>query len=185
MLGSIYNAFLEMVATRYSERMAQQIAKEVNPDLQGRYALDEAYPDAEMIALVSAFCEATGKPASQVLQQFGRYLFAQFAHGYSGFFLKARSVLHFMAGIEEVIHARVRHAHADAQPPRFDVEWRSERELVLTYRSARRMEDLADGMIRACIEHFGEHVTLTRHSVGEGTERAERFVLLRHDPQDT
>lgn len=174
-----------MVATRYSERMAQTIAEQVNPSLCGRYALNEAYPDAEMSALVSAFSAASGKPIPQILQQFGRYLFGQFAHGYSGFFLRARSVLHFMAGIDEVIHSQVRHLHTDARPPRFDVEWRSDRELVLTYHSARRMEELADGMIRACIEHFGEHVTLTRHSVGEGAERAERFVLLRHDPQDT
>jgi hypothetical protein len=48
----------------------------------------------------------------------------------------------------------------------------------MIYRSDRHMGDLAEGMIEACIEHYGEPVALAREVLPEDAS-AIRFALQK------
>jgi hypothetical protein len=50
------------------------------------------------------------------------------------------------------------------------------------YRSARPLADLADGLIRGCIEHFGEPIRVVREDLPGEPGTSARFVLIL-DPE--
>ena len=54
--------------------------------------------------------------------------------------------------------------------------------LVMGYRSARPLADLADGLIRGCIEHFGEPIRVVREDLPGEPGTSARFVLIL-DPE--
>jgi hypothetical protein len=49
----------------------------------------------------------------------------------------------------------------------------------MVYRSPRRLGDLAEGLLRGCIEHFGEEVEIRRQDLAGGPEQTVRFTLVR------
>jgi hypothetical protein len=84
-----------------------------------------------------------------------------------------------LVGIESVIHTEVRKLYPDAELPSFEVMQQSSDELVLDYHSPRCMDDLAHGLIDACIAHFNEPVTLARRPLGKTQADGTRFTLTR------
>jgi hypothetical protein len=49
----------------------------------------------------------------------------------------------------------------------------------VTYRSPRRLADLAEGLIHGCIAHFGDAVALERTDLPDaGADQVVRFTLL-------
>ena len=51
--------------------------------------------------------------------------------------------------------------------------------LEMTCRSVRHFGDLAEGLIRACIAHFGERVAVRREDLTVTSGSAIRFTLSR------
>jgi hypothetical protein len=132
-----------------------------------------------MVALVLALSARSGAAVPDLLRAFGEYLFGRFATGYPAFFSGQHDAFTFLSGIESIIHAEVRKLYPDAELPTFEVEHHDDRRLVIVYSSGRHFEDLAEGLIRGCIAHFGRPATLRRETIGEGAQRRERFLLER------
>jgi hypothetical protein len=82
-----------------------------------------------------------------------------------------------LARINTHVHDEVRRLHPDAEFPHFDVERPPTGGLALVYRSRRGLADLAEGLIRGCIAHFGDQVSLERHDSPGDAEHQARFVL--------
>lgn len=179
MKGVVFTEFLEMVEARFSADMVDDILDDAAPPSGGAYTAVGTYNHAEIVALVSALSARTGASLSDLLLAFGEHLFGRFVEAYPSFFTGVEDPFEFLAGIEDIIHAEVRKLYPDAELPRFDIEHRSERKLVLNYDSRRHFEDLAEGLMRGCFAHFGQAVHLARETVGTGEGRRERFILTR------
>jgi hypothetical protein len=52
----------------------------------------------------------------------------------------------------------------------------------MAYRSTRPFADLADGLIRGCIDHFGKPIDVAREDVPGAGGTAARFVLTARAP---
>lgn len=179
MKGVVFTEFMDMVEQHFSVDMLDDIIEDAQLPSGGAYTAVGTYPHSEMVALVSALSARSGVAVTVLLRAFGEYLFGRFVRGYSAFFKGQSDAFTFIAGIEDVIHAEVRKLYPDAELPRFKVEYRDDRRLVIIYSSERHFEDLAEGLIAGCIAHFGRPVTLRRETVGEGPQRRERFLLER------
>ena len=179
MKGMVFTEFLEMVEVCYSADMVDDIIGDAQPASGGAYTSVGSYDHVEMVALVSALSTRTDTPVPALLKAFGRHLFGRFAQGFGQFFVQSTDAFHFLSGIDKVIHAEVAKLYPDAELPRFHIERHTGSELVLVYRSRRHFEDLADGLIQGCIDHFGGGIQVSRTTLGEGDSRAERFVLTR------
>lgn len=179
MKGIVFTEFMDMVASKFSENMVDDIIDDAQPASGGAYTAVGTYPHQEMVQLVMALSARTGLPVAQLLREFGLYLFASFAKSYGMFFTGVKDAFHFLSGIEDVIHAEVLKLYPDAELPRFVVEKHTEQELIIRYSSVRHLEDLAEGLIQGCITYFGESILLQRESVGDGAGRSERFRLTR------
>jgi hypothetical protein len=180
MKGVVFTEFLEMVEDRFSADMVDDIIDDANLPSGGAYTAIGTYPHEEIVALVVALSQRSGVAVPDLLKIYGEHLFGIFVRGYPSFFTGVTDAFDFLAGIEDVIHAEVRKLYPDAELPRFDVEYLNNgKELIVIYDSRRHFEDLADGLMRGCIAHFGGNIAIRRETLGAGDARKERFVLTR------
>ncbi len=181
MKGVVFTEFLEMVEARFSADMVDDIIHDAKLPHSGAYTSVGTYPHEEMVSMTVALSQHSGIATAELLKVFGEHLFGRFLIGYPAFVEGATDALVMMAGIEDVIHAEVRKLYPDAQLPKFDVEHHDPKRLVLLYDSRRHFEDLAEGLMRGCVAHFGGGISIARETVGDGDLRCERFTLTRMD----
>ena len=179
MKGIVFTEFLEMVEDRFSADMVDDIIDDAQPPSGGVYTAVGSYSHAEMVDLVTALSGRCGVPVLDLVKTFGHHLYGRFALSHPQFFDGVPDAFQFLANIEEVIHPEVRKLYPDAELPRFQIGHRDAQRMELIYISPRHFEDLAEGLITGCLEHFGEAMRMTRETLGEGDARQERFVLER------
>ena len=162
MLGMVFTEFLEMVEQRFSPAVADQLLSRVQPASGGAYTAVGNYPHQEMNALVQALAEHSGLPVPALIQAFGDHLFGRFLLLYPSLIANQPDSFGLLSNVDAHIHKEVRKLYPDAELPHIEVQHDGPQRLVLDYRSARAMADLAEGLIRACIRHYGESIQLQR-----------------------
>lgn len=180
MKGVVFVELVRMVEETFSLEMADQMIEGCDLASGGAYTAVGTYDHQEVIALVSKLSELTATPVPALVTSFGEYLFKRFFARHPGFFDNVDDALDFLAMIEDVIHVDVRKLYPQAQLPRFDIERISPDKLIMVYRSERHLGDLAEGLIRQCIRHFGTPIDLVRENL-EAPDKPIRFTLTRHN----
>ena len=177
MKGVVFTEFLEMVESSFSPLVADRIIEQSELPSGGAYTAIGTYDHDEMVSLVSQLSSETGTPVPELLQGFGGYLFGRFVAGYPMFFEGQSSAFDFLATVHNHIHTEVRKLYADAELPSLEHERPEPNRMVMDYRSSRGPADLAEGLIRACIEHFKETIAVSREDLSDGQNTHVRFVL--------
>ncbi len=178
MKGVVFTEFLEMVEALHSADMVDDLIDEAALPSGGAYTSVGTYPFSEMAALVGLLSKKTSTPVPALLQAFGRHLLSRFVVGYPQFFEVEGGAFSFLERLDGYIHVEVRKLYPDAELPRFETERRGD-VLVLRYRSERKLADLAEGLLRGAIEHFGEVLTLDREDDPEHGAGKTVFTLRR------
>lgn len=178
MKGIVFVEFLEMVEGSFSADMVDDIIDDCALESGGAYTAVGTYHHSEMVALVGALSKRTGTPTPTLIRTFGEYLFGRFHSHHVGFFDGITDSLDFLEHIEDVIHVQVRKLYPNAELPRFEIERPNVNQLRMVYRSDRHMGDLAEGLIRQCIAHYGTPVTVERQDLDDRCGHV-RFDLTR------
>ena len=176
MKGMVFTEFLEMVESKFSADMVDDIIEDSDLPSGGTYTAVGTYDHAELVAMVGALAQCSGVPVPALVHAFGLHLFGRFYALYPGFFGGVSSALDFLEGIETVIHTEVRKLYPDAQLPQFDCV-RSASGLDMVYSSPRHFGDLAAGLIEGAVAHFGDVVSVSRHDLPDGAIRFEMRQL--------
>jgi hypothetical protein len=161
MKGMVFTEFLEMVESKFSAHMVDDIIEEANLPHGGAYTSVGAYDHSELVTLVSALSKRTDIAVPSLVHAFGEHLFVRFTQLFPRFFVEVTSAMDFLEGIEGVIHPEVRKLYPDAQLPSF-VCTRSSNGLEMVYSSPRHFGDLAEGLIQGAVKHFGEAIQVSR-----------------------
>ena len=161
MKGMVFTEFLEMVEAKFSADMVDDIISDSDLPNGGAYTSVGTYDHSELVQMVVALSNRTNIPAPTLVQVFGEHLFGRFHVLYPKFFVGTTSALDFLEGIETVIHTEVRKLYPDAQLPQFDCT-RSADGLQMLYSSPRHFGDLAEGLIKGAVAHFGGGIEVTR-----------------------
>jgi hypothetical protein len=181
MKGMVFTEFLEMVEDKFSPEMADRIIEQADLRSGGIYTSVGTYDHGEMIELVSCLSKETGISSPELLQSFGVYLFSRFHFMFPIYFEGVSSSFDFLQRIEEYIHVEVRKLYPDAELPSFACDTPEVGCLRLTYRSTRPFAVLAEGLIRGCIDHYGEAIDIETEDLSDGAGTAARFLLTRRD----
>jgi hypothetical protein len=120
---------------------------------------------------------AGGESANALLEGFGKHLFGYFAALYPTFLEQAGSAFELLATIDGHVHGELRKLYPDAEFPDFECRTVATGGLEMTYGSARPLARLADGLIRGCIEHFGDPIHVVREDLPGAPGTAARFIL--------
>jgi hypothetical protein len=167
MKGMVFTEFLEMVEVKFSADMVDDIIADSDLPSGGAYTAVGTYDHGELVQMVTALSVRTEIPAPALVQVFGEHLFGRFNVMYPSFFGGVSSVLDFLESIETVIHTEVRKLYPDAQLPKFDCT-RSADGLTMLYSSPRHFGDLAEGLIKGAVAHFGGGIDIVRHPQPNG-----------------
>lgn len=178
MKGLVFTEFVEFVEKSHGLDVADRMINDSNVPSRGVYTAVGTYPHQEMVALLTTLVSISKTPAAALLQAFGRHLLTRFVAGYPDFFSQADSVFTFLQSVHGHIHVEVRKLYPDAELPSFAYEQPSPDVLKMTYSSARGLADLAEGLIRGAIDHYGETVSMTRADAVPGPQ-STLFTLTR------
>lgn len=80
--------------------------------------------------------------------------------------------------VESYIHMEVKKLYSDAELPSFICVSPNPGRLEMTYRSARNLPDLAEGLIQGTADYFNERVEINRESISEDPP-AELFIITK------
>ena len=176
MKGVVFTEFLGLVEEAFSADMVDDLIDATSPPSGGAYTAVGTYDHAEIVAMVVALSARSGIAVPDLLATFGRHLGGRFHELYPVFFERASDIFSFLSSIDDVIHAEVRKLYPDAELPQFEDRMLDDDVMELVYRSPRRMDDLAVGLIERCAEIFGEWVAVERSARPDG---AVAFVVRR------
>jgi hypothetical protein len=128
------------------------------------YLTMHAYPDSELLALVTTACKVTGHPMSVLLEDFGAFIVPQLLQLYGSLLDKKWKTLDVVEHAENTIHRVVRLRDPAVDPPKLSSSRASANETVVVYTSSRKMCALAKGIIRGLGTHFGETIVVSEVS---------------------
>ena len=170
MHGIICFQIKSFVERRHSPQVWQSLERDLGLSPRA-YQPTEDYPDAEIVALLSALSGITGQSPDTVLEDLGTFLAPQLVSIYSVMFRAERSTLALLAVTEDVIHRVIRLRQPSTAPPVIKCLWRMENEMELIYSSPRKMCALAKGIVRGIANCFDETVAIV-----------DRACIHRGDP---
>jgi len=159
MKGIVFTSFNDMVEEKFGLETWDKLINKVNPESQGIYTAGGTYKDAELIAYVNELAELTKIGQPELIEAFGLYLFPVLASKYPNF-LQQPSLKEFLKSIDKVIHVEVNKLYPEASLPTMTYEDPSPNELVILYRSPRKLCSLAIGLMRGAAEHFHNSISI-------------------------
>jgi hypothetical protein len=176
MKGVVFTEFLEMVESRFSADMVDDIIEDAGIKSGGAYTAVGSYPFAEMVALVTALSQRSGLEPQALIYTFGHHLFGRFALLYPYSIQGCSGAFMVLGSIEKHIHQEVQKLYPDAQLPQIEVLSSDERCMVLLYSSPRCLAPLASGLIQGALDHFGEQGRIVAEPLNEDGSKV-RFVV--------
>lgn len=138
-----------------------------------------SYDDAELLALVQTASSMTGTPVPDLLRDFGSYIVPDLMKMYRAFMKPAWRTLDVLQYTESSIHTQVRTMTKGAMPPFLTCTRTSPTEVVIQYKSPRKLCHVGVGIIDGIAGHFSEKVT-QRHDkcMHRGDAECEMRVKL-------
>lgn len=175
MMGLIFNEFLDFADAQRPGR-GRTLLSIVGRATAMRYEPFERYDYDELLTLARIVARGEGVTPGDVLRRFGTRLFERLTVLCPAFRGRGQDALTFLQGVEELPCAA---AGSDMAADLLRIRCRELGSGVLEveYSSVRNLADLAEGMIRGCIAHFGGGVELERDDLPGAPGRAARFVL--------
>lgn len=168
MKGIVFTEFLEMVESQFSIDMAEQIIEMAQAESVGVYTSVGTYDHAELVSLVVSLSQETSTPISDLLNSFGKHLFQKFLQAYPAFFTEARDAFDLLERVDGHIHVEVKKLYPDAELPKFETRRVGANQLEMIYTSSRHFEDLAEGLIDACVEYYTQPIVVRRSICSDG-----------------
>jgi hypothetical protein len=182
MKGVVFTELLEMVEARFSLAVVDAIITRAAPGSGAQYTSVGTYPAEELVALVRELSAQTSTPVPALLREFGAHLLRRFLVVHPKFFEGAPTAFALLSSVDGYIHVEVRKLYPDAELPQILCVPAGPDVLVLTYRSPRRFADLAEGLITATLDHYGERATIAREDLSQGRGEVVRFTVTRVEP---
>ena len=120
----------------------------------------QAYPDDDVAKIVGAASEATGMSAQAILQDFGQFIAPDLVAMYRSLMKPEWKTLEVIENAENTAHRVVRRDYIAAAPPYLHAVRTAPEQVTITYNSARKLCDVAKGIVRGLAKHYNERVMI-------------------------
>ncbi len=137
---------------------------------EGAYSSLGTYPDTEFHALAAATATLTGQAPADVLQAFGQSALPIMVKRFPLFLDGVDDTRTFLLSLNSVIHPEIRKVFIGTGCPHFKYGMGDD-VVQITYHSRRRFCDIAQGLARGALAHFGETAEVSHpECMHEGAE---------------
>lgn len=160
MKGAIFTIFQEMVEEKFGFDGWETIISQSKLASEGIYTSAENYDDDEIFQLVGALSAHSGIAVPELVEVFGHYLFPHLAHSLPEKMMDYDDLWSFLEAIHGVIHVEVKKLHPDAMTPEIIVVEKADTNLLVRYKSPRKLCFLALGLIHRAAEHFNTEIII-------------------------
>ena len=144
------------------------------------YLAHGSFPDTEATAILASASTELSLPQSELLRAFGQHLVTPFFDTYRRLLRPEWRTLDVLIHTESVLHDVVARTQPGAHPPALLVVPAAPFQVVVHYRSVRRMCHLAVGIIEGLSEWFNEPLQVTqRRCMLEGDPECQLVVTMR------
>ncbi|MCB0331163.1 MAG: heme NO-binding domain-containing protein [Bdellovibrionales bacterium] len=164
MKGEIFNLFECFISESFGDETFESILDSAQPELstQEPFIGPGTYPDQDFFSIVKAAINHTGLPLEKAAFLFGKYCFPHLGRKIPGYLNQFSHPKDFLLTLDKVIHVEVRKVFKNAEPPEFSYEDPGPNELIMIYRSKRKLYAFAEGLIQGVAEHFQTSITIQR-----------------------
>ncbi len=144
------------------------------------YFTIKEYPDEEFNALINMASRLLDIPSDHLIRDYGEFMVPHMLVFYATY-LKDKSwrSLELIENVGTSIHHTVKRRNPDTRPPEMITERISRDQIVLRYRSERKLCVLLSGMIHGVGNHFGEHLEIREHDCMLNGASECRFEIWR------
>ncbi|MCW8109760.1 heme NO-binding domain-containing protein [Alteromonas ponticola] len=158
MLGIVFTSLIDMLEEKVSPDFADDVLEEADLENAGAFTSVGYYPFSEMQKLITILVKKTRTPADKLLYDFGYYLFGKLATAHGQVLANKKNILDVLNCLDDDIHVQVRKLYPDADLPHFSVLKKTETSIQLQYYSTRDLYHLAEGLMDAAANHFGDKI---------------------------
>lgn len=181
MKGIVFTEFIEMVEGKFSYEIVDTLFEEAHFSSNGIYTSVGNYDVNELLTLVEILSKHSGKTVQELIYTFGFYLFGRLASTYKNMLVDITGTFQMLQKLDDHIHVEVRKLYNDAEVPTFKIVSFEANQLKIKYSSSRPLADLAEGLIKGCIEYYKENMTVTRHNISESPPYEALFCITHYD----
>lgn len=167
MKGIVFTEFLDMVEQKFGYEVVDSIIESSELESNGVYTSIGTYHHFEIIQLLGNLSDTVKIDKGTLLKEFGKYLFDTFYKTYPTFFTSVDNAFDFLISIDKHIHVEVLKLYPDATLPKFETHIDDQKQLVMTYKSERKMSPLAEGLIEKSLLHYNENCSINREMIEE------------------
>jgi len=156
--GVLFNVVEEVVVEHLSLATWDHIVVAARVD--GAYTSLGTYDDNELERIVAAAARLLNRSPDDVLRFVGTHAFARLAERVPELMATMDGWRTVLSDLDQVIHVEVKKLYPDAMVPTFEAVLDGD-DMILGYRSARRMCALADGLAVGAGRWFGVDLVVT------------------------
>jgi hypothetical protein len=139
----------------------------------------KSYDDEELVALVQSASSLTGTPVPVLLKDFGTFIVPGLMKTYKAFMRPEWRTMDTLEFTESHIHTKVRTMTKGAMPPLLETKRLGPTAVMITYRSARKLCPVAEGIIQGIADYHDERITMTHAKcMNRGNAACELEVRL-------
>lgn len=179
-MGLIFTATRDAMVNSYGEDFWDDVLHEA--ELDGAYTAIGNYDHQQLAALVQVAAGRLNQPPGEILRKVGRAAFPVLHEKVRLQTAGYRDSREFIKAIPAHIHKEARRIYPESRPPAFTIE-ESGRDLLLEYRSHRRLCHLAEGLARGALDHFRQQATVEQTECAlEGADRCLIRLRYEHGP---
>ncbi len=157
MKGVVFNVVEAVVTELYDADTWDDLLDAAGVD--GAYTALGNYDDEELLRIVDAAAAIAGLAVDDLWRTIGRLALPELATRLPDVIARTGDARSFLMGVNDIIHTEVRALYPQAVPPVFEFEEFGS-DLVVRYRSARRLDALAEGLMIGCGDLFDEQVVV-------------------------
>lgn len=159
MHGTIFAELKKYVDTKFGADTWKKLLDDagLGPKI---YLPVQAYPDDDVAKIVGAASQATGLTPGAILQEFGQFIAPDLVAMYRNLMKPEWTTLEVIENAESTAHRIVRRDYVAAAPPYLHAVRTAPEQVTVTYNSARKLCDVAKGIVRGLAGHYRETVSI-------------------------
>lgn len=178
MRGVVFTELIEFVEEKLGFEIADKMLENAQLNHGGTFTQGGNYPFEEMVKILTALSKLTGKHPNDLLEIFGEHLFNVLVKIYGRDIKTSQSSLDFIDSVEHYVHVEVKKLYPDAELPTFTTTYKDDTKLVIIYKSEKKLDAFAFGLIKSCGTYFGDTLNITKKVIEESPYQVE-FTIIK------
>jgi hypothetical protein len=158
MKGIIFNITEDFITEKFGEEILMDIINSERIQTKEPFVGPGTYPFSDMQEIVKLIQELKGIEPADFLREVGEYAYPKLAERVPDLVKAHSSARSLLLSIDQIIHVEVRKLYQHSKLPVFQYREPSERELVITYFSEKKLYTFMEGLINGTAKSFSENI---------------------------